>query len=97
MRGSFTTAGKDVVGQFSADGAGHLSGTEDVNTSGTTATNVPLNGGNSMDATGNGALIIEAQDSGRGFGLIMISPRMMLMIGADQGSALSSGLAYRRF
>lgn len=96
-RETFTAAGTDVVGQFNADGAGHFSGTEDVNASGTTATDVLLNGGNSMETTGNGGAIIEAQGSPRSFGAIMISPQLMLMIGIDQGSAPALGVAYRRF
>jgi hypothetical protein len=97
LRETFTSAGKDIVGHMNADGAGKFSGMEDVNAAGTTALDIPLNGGYDLHENGDGVTLTEAQGSVLGAGIIMISPRMMLMIGTNPDSAPALGLAYRRF
>ena len=92
----------DKIGQFTADGSGNATGTEDINGhdpasgAGSLSSNLALTATYSTASNGRGTLNITAGSSTRVLNFYLISPQQMFLIGMDTDQVLS-GRADQQF
>jgi hypothetical protein len=86
----------DKLAQFSADGIGTATGTEDVNADGNLNPNLALTATYTVGSKGRGTLKVTAGGSTRVLNLYLASPNEMFMMGLDTDQVLL-GLAESQF
>lgn len=94
--GVSSTGPLDKIGQFTADGLGKASGTEDINDTGTLNGNLALTATYSLASTGRGSLNVTAGGGTRVLNLYLVSPNQMFLIGMDADQVLA-GRADQQF
>jgi hypothetical protein len=97
LRGTLVAAEADVVGQMTVDGAGGLSGKEDVNIAGTRATGNPLSGNYTLSSNGRGEIALTVGSRTSHYGAYAISNGLIVAVPIDSGADPSLGIAYRQF
>lgn len=81
----------DMSGQFTADGAGNLAGTNDINDFGLLSTAVPLTGTYAVSANGRGTAAITSGGVTSNQRFYLVSPSRFLMVGVDNFEVLIGG------
>ena len=79
----------DKLGQFTADGAGHATGIEDVNSVGTLNPNLALTATYTVGSGGRGTMNVTAGGSTRVLNFYLVSPTEMQLIGMDTDQVLT--------
>ncbi len=99
LRGTLAAAGGDVVGQMTVDGAGGLSGKEDLNAAGTLSPPAgnSLTGNYTLTSSGRGEIALTVGSSTSHYAAYAISERLVIAIPIDSGADPSLGIAYRQF
>ena len=81
----------DISGQFLADGAVNLAGTNDVNDYGLLSTNLPLTGPYTVSADGRGTMTVTTGGVTSNQRFYLISPSRFVVIGVDSSEVLTGG------
>lgn len=86
--GLFSGGSIDKLGQFTANGSGSASGTEDVNGAGALNPSLALSDTYSVASNGRGTLNVTAGGDSRVLNFYLVSPNQMLLIGLDSDQVL---------
>ena len=81
----------DKEGQFTANGSGAATGTEDANDTGTLAPNLAITATDTLASDGRGSLNLTASGTTRVLNFYLVSPNQMLLVGLDSDQVLFGG------
>jgi hypothetical protein len=81
----------DKLGQFTANGSGSATGTEDVNEGGTLSPKLAVTATYTLASDGRGSLNFTAGGSTRILNFYLVSPGQMLLLGMDTDQVVSGG------
>jgi hypothetical protein len=97
FRATFVSAGTDMTGHMTSDGAGNLTGKVDINEAGTPRENISFTGTYSVSDNGRGEVAINEGLRIVHYGLYLASGRTGFLVPIDAGSTPTMGLVYRQF
>lgn len=96
-RATFVSAGADMAGQMTSDGAGNLTGKVDMNEAGAPAENISFTGTYSVSDNGRGEVAINEGLRIVHYVLYLASGRTGFMIPIDAGDPAKMGFIFRQF
>ena len=97
VRGTFVSADVDASGQMTADGAGNLMGTADMNAAGTLAPDTSFTGTDTISSNGRGQVAVALGGSTVNYVIYLVSGRTAFLVPIDSGAPAALALAYRQF